>query len=361
MRSKPVIFLFFLLFSGFALAQSLPVVSEVHADGAREHGDVVTIRGADFGAIDMNNFMLWDSVDNNPSYDAIADGEQLVPSVNSFWGSGDVMLDKGEGQRHAYSKAQYLGPGGNYFVGNPQRRDGLGFDYSTRDELYVSWWIKFDRNPFEVANNASHKLVRVWGGDSDDLRISWTTRNVITVSNKNAGSTGSKIAYSLLPGETLWPENQWHLMELWVSAKEGIVRGFVNGNLAVEWSDDSQFYLKTDHSGGPRVALLGFNPSHGEGFVGKTSFQMDGIAVSSTEARVLLSNSPTFSGLTAHEYQPVESWGGQEILVRLNMGGLDESSELYLYVVNDEGYVNEEGFLMSHCPTCPKRIDLQLE
>lgn len=361
MLLKSSVFMVCSLFSSLALSQSLPVVDEAQSDGSLKHGNVVTIRGAGFGSMDMASFMLWDAVDNNPTYDSIGDGEKLVVGPDSIWSSGDVLIDRGDGQRHAHSKAQYFGPGGNHFIGNPRGRDGQDFDYSARDELYVSWWIKFDRNPFEISNNASHKLARVWGGNSDDLRVSWTTRNLVGVNNKNAGGAAAKITYSLVPSETLWPENRWHLMEMWVSAKEGIIRGFVNGNLVVEWSDDSPYYLKTDHTGGPRVALLGFNPSHGEGFVAQASFQMDDIAVASTQARVLLSNSPTFSGSKAHEYQPVESWGDQEISIRLNLGRLDQNSELYLYVVNGEGNVNEQGFLITLCPTCPERIDLKLE
>lgn len=342
-------------------AQIGPEVSGLQFEGEFSQGSTVTIAGSGFGSVPISEFMKWDTVENQGKYQGLTTGDAVPLGDGMPWGSGDISYDAGLGQRHSRSQAQYSSDGGNHFIGNPHADDGTSFDYSTRENLFASWWIKFDRNPFEVENSASHKVIRVWGGDSYDLRISWNTRNTIGVANRNAGGGSSINAYSLVPGETLWPANYWHLMEVWVSSETGLIQAYVNGVLAVEWQNDSSNYLKTQHQSGPRVALVGFNPSHGEGFVGNAKFKMDDIAVASTRARILLSNSSTFSESTAHEYQPIQSWGEGKVVFRTNLGALDENSNIYLYVINEQGDVNENGFLVAPCPACPERIKLNLQ
>lgn len=361
LRFTKLLVLGFYCVSANVHAQTAPVVSDLQFDGQFVQGSPVTITGAGFGTVPLSDFMKWDTVENQAQYERLASGEPVPVGPGLPWGSGDLSFDTSIDQRHAYSGAQYSSPGGNHFVGNPQRDDGGSFDYSGRQNLFISWWIKFDRNPFEVNNSAAHKLIRVWGGDSDDLRISWNSRNMVGVSNRNAGGGSSINAYSLVPGETLWPENQWHLMEMWVSAEKGLIRCYVNGTLALEWENDSSEYLKTQHPSGPRVALVGFNPSHGEGFVGNAQYKMDDIAVASTQARVLLSHASSFSNSKYHEYQPIQSWEDGRIEFRTNLGALDQNADLFLYIITQDGVVNEQGYPVAPCPACPERIQLNLQ
>jgi hypothetical protein len=74
---------------------------------------------------------------------------------------------------------------------------------------------------------------------------------------------------------------------------------------------------------------------------------IDDAFVDYTQARVEVSDSPTWSGASHKEIQIPLSWSPTSIEVRLNRGSFDAVGGKYLYVVEESGAVNERGFLLA--------------
>lgn len=355
LMTKGICLLSFSIIAGFAVAN--PAKSEMNISDGTAQGSEVTLSGSGFGGVNNPEPVIWDQVDNQSGYSAVGNG-QVVPTNNGApWTdvSGDIVVKRGGSQRHQYSDASYSSGGGKAFVGNPA---GGG----AKEELFLSYWVKFDRDPYERENAAAHKFVRIWGGDHQDLRVSWNVWG-LGVSNRNAGGTSSSMAYGKpSANESVWEADTWHLHEVWVSTEEGRIRTWVDGKLRIDWENQDTRYLKTDHPNGPRVSLLGWNPAHGEGYVGDAKFEMDDILIQESRARVLLSQSEKWDDSSHHEYQPVSSWSDGEIEFDLNLGSLDRDGDLYVYVVNQDGEVNQEGFALEKCKECPEAPeDLNVE
>ena len=339
-----------------AVAGSGPLIDglEVGEDSVIEAGQKVTLKGENFGS--APGVVLWDTVGNQTAYQGINDGE-AAPS-GDVWGRTSVLIDREGTQRHAYSTAQYesVGGGETHRVARPVVPNGFWED-PEQDELFVSWWIKFDRNIYEADNNAAHKLIRVWGGGSSDFRMSWNSRNSIGAYDSNDNSPGSITSYSLVDATKLWKKNQWQLHEIWVSAKEGEIKAYVDGKLVNHWQSDDSRFLKKTHPKGPRLTLLGWNPSHGNGVIDDAKFKMSDIAVQTSQARVLISDENKFSESENHEYQPILDWSNSEVSINVNYGALSKEDDLYLYLVDSEGVVNDNGYLLKGCTRCPAEIE----
>lgn len=223
----------------------------------------------------------------------------------------------------------------------------------SRRELYVSWWMRFDETPFEMVNNASHKFIRLRAGGESDLRVSWTQKH-LTVSNGNAGGESALVRWI---NRDVWSgaPSAWYRHELWISASEGLVQTWVNGVLLAELRSDDPRYLRRDHPEGIEVALIGWNPSGGT----KTmlAYEMDDIVIDDTRAKVMLSDSPAWSRAGVVEYQPAFHWSDTEIRVKVNRGELypPADRQLYLYVMDRDGRVNEAGFPLCELIQCGPR------
>lgn len=345
------------LAAGFsAIAGAGPSIEEVRLQGELFQGQGVTINGNGFGPGDRGVPVMWHRIDNAVQYDNVGHGDQAPLGGDYVWGQGrpsnPVMINReASAQRHQYSDANYESPGGNSFVGDAIVAGGNSAEAST-DELYLSYWVKFDRDPYERANAASHKFVRVWGGGHDGFRTAWTGWTLLG---------GGVHAYSLpSANESVWEANRWHFHEHWVSTTEGRMRTYVDGKLRNDWHDTNPDTLMRDHSAGPRVSLLGFNPAHGEGYVREAKFYMDDIVINNSRARVVLSDSGEWSDSMHREYQPPSDWSDGSISIDLNYGSLKKEQALYLYVVNHEGEVNSEGVPLD-CPECPEPTELRVE
>lgn len=186
----------------------------------------------------------------------------------------------------------------------------------------------------------SNKYIRVWEDPQgkEGVRISWTQMQVHT-----------DWAYAPVT------PNEWHLMEFFLDTDKSSLEVYTDRELvaSVDASDEINYPGKWS----PTIALLGFN--------GKTQeFQdtrLDDIYMDKSFARVVIGDKAKFSELKHYELQYPLKWTDNSIEVKLNFGGIDPRAESYLYVINESGDANEEGFpLCEDCETPPSKINLQI-
>jgi hypothetical protein len=187
----------------------------------------------------------------------------------------------------------------------------------------------------------SNKYLRVWEDPtgSEGFGLAWTN---------------AQIVQSSLTPEDVWKyadlgSSGWHQMELFIDTSSGEIKAKVDGKVLLDsyFGDDQDLVGKWS----PTVALLGFN--------GKIQvFQetlVDDIYIDSNRSRVFLSEASRYADVGQVELQRLVDWNDSQLVFALNPGDLNINRQFYLYVVNELGEVNMNGFPMcSSCISSPK-------
>lgn len=321
-----------LAFSSSAIAA--PKIDRI--DGEIWDGNTVTLSGSSFS--DANSIpYLYDRVDNQPDLQNLSDGS-IIPEDKgpwthntSRWGNR-VTISKTGDLRSSKSKAVYFGSVKSY-LGWPRSMVN-----SVNRSLYASWWF----NPsVDTDNGGSNKFVRVWDEPSGEgTRISWTQMHMTYDGTSGKSQTNW--------GTTQPVPNQWNRMEIFVDSDKNTITTWLNGKPTNNVSD----FKKRNSSKGLTIALVGFDPSINENYNNLT-FKMSDIYISPNLARVELSDSPTWDLKNRREVQEIKSWSNNRIQIDLNFLSLSNSSNLYLYVVDINGNVNNSGYALKSCNSCP--------
>lgn len=322
-------------------AQATPVISSV--DGDLQEGSTLTISGSGFGSNPVP--FLYDQVQNQDSYSTLQDGE-IVPEDSGPWShntniyGNPIEITRSGDLRTPTSSAAYYGDVKSY-LGWPRALDG-----KSNRKIYISWWYKPNQL---VDNGGSNKFVRVWDrSDGNGTRISWTQMHM-TYSSTSGNS------------ETNWATTQpnantWNHMEIFVDADNNRITNWLNGERKHNVTD----FQKANTSEGLNVGLVGFDPSIASNYPNYT-FRMDDIYVSPTLARVELSDSPTWDLANRREPLNVTSWSDSKIAADLNLLSFGSSDGLFVYVVDQNGVANKEGFplLCEKCPSKPESVTIE--
>ena len=196
----------------------------------------------------------------------------------------------------------------------------------------------------------ANKYIRVWEDPNgrEGIRLAWTNRLI-------GGTVGfsqeqAKFLADLMPG-------QWNFMELFIDSSIGKVTARVNGKKEFE----EFFGPGKDFEGkwSPTIALLGFN--------GKIQVfqevEVDDIYMDHRFSRVLIGDKPKFSDLKSYKLQVPVEWSNNRITINPGRNDVNFTEAAYLYVVNEDGQVNELGFpLCESCgsaPNPPPRVQVE--
>ncbi|MFO7528765.1 MAG: hypothetical protein R6W86_08195 [Marinobacter sp.] len=298
-------------------------------------------------SISGNNFSsanaipaLYDHVDNQSEFSTLSDGS-VIPEDRGPWThntsiyGNPITIARNGDLRTPDSKAVYEGRVKSY----------LGWPRSMQDTetktLYVSWWYKPSQT---VDQGGSNKFLRIWDDSSgNNTRISWTQMHMIY----------DALDLGYIP-PTSWATTQpdpgtWNRLEIYADADAGAITASLNGDVKHKLND----FKKSPTYRGLTVALVGFDPSIKDNYP-NYSFRMTDIYVSETQARVEISDSPTWDPTSHREVLNVNSWSDQSIDVTFNLYAHKASSSLYLYVIDNNGSVNANGYQL--CEKCPSQV-----
>lgn len=187
----------------------------------------------------------------------------------------------------------------------------------------------------------ANKYIRVWEDPNgrEGIRLSWTNMQI-------GGTVGLSQEQTWFLADVM--PGQWNFMELFIDSSIGKVTARVNGTKEFEevFGPDKDFQGRWS----PTIALLGFN--------GKIQVfqevEVDDIYMDHRFSRVLIGDKPNFSDLKSYKLQVPVEWSDNQILVKPGRNGTDFTEAAYLYVVNEDGQVNERGFpLCESCGSAP--------
>lgn len=117
----------------------------------------------------------------------------------------------------------------------------------------------------------------------------------------------------------------------------GELKYWLDGELGFERSDYRHRFVDGEYKE--------FELGHMAGkFESTAKAWFDDLYIATTQARVELGNAATWNACTHREIQIPSSWSPSAINIDMNLGNFDGEDEVYLYVVDKDGNVNENGY-----------------
>lgn len=355
--SKNIFLFVIIIFIIFGWAESswaAPSISDV--SGIFANGSQITISGSGFGTKEAAPPIKFDNFEQCTVGDIIQNGWSVhQTTTNPPRCSQDYLRTNSERNFRAD-----LGPGDTV-----DRNSYIYYTHNSAcNRVFVSFWVRFDWGfPGLGTEDYQVKLWRITnnGINTDYPEISnfnWTgINNPRHYYQVNYGSGAESYAAGT------YPINSWFLVEL--QAKENDVR-LVNGVLEV----DANGSLEVWHSNvfGPiskpsnqmnivtRDILDSWDSfifGQWLGNVDQTGIDeyadiyFDDIYIDNSWARVIIGDQPTYESCAKREMQIPASWSNESIQFDVNQGSFNNGQQAYLYVVDSEGAVNTNGYLIT--------------
>lgn len=309
-------------------AYANPSISSV--SGNYDHGQEIVISGSGFGAKSNAAPVLWDTVDNIPSYSSLGDGATMPMGGSNPWpspygnssGRNTVKIERSAAEQRGVSSAAYKAV-------NQKSAYVNGLTWPATSQLYVSWWWKQDQDTY--GGDHSSKWLRV--SDSSDQ-----TGKTFSFNQQQAYiyASGSYCANDWVkmngnPGK-------WNFIEAYFDNARQEFSIWINGQPfydRVSWSPCVSMQMN-------QIWRIGFDG--GGNNPPAITWWLDDIYVDSSFARVMLGNASTFSGSTVFEMQKPSQWNSSSVSVQFNQGSFSAGQTAYLYVVDGSGNVNAQGY-----------------
>lgn len=335
--------------SSIGSVSAAPTITSVA--GSFSHGASVTIIGSGFGTKNPATPVLWADFESGTLGQTV---ENYVPTygpnldLHNIGGSQLPGTFSNTNVRHARStKHAYLDANPNQ--GNWAIRLGVPISSTNGQKLYYRFWHKSFFADGIPGANLNQKPVDIYNsGFTDQLYIGYGDASGQL---RSGGSASSPTQWASISISNV--HNQWAGYEEEVrlgSGSNGSRKMWVHRQsvptITQAWNAQS---MSTWKSGGDYAWF-----TVGEYFAGGSvgvEYWIDEIYVDYTWARVEIGNAPTWSGCTRREIQIPSAWSDTSITVTVNQGALQSLGSAFLYVVDANGNVNQNGYAL--CTACP--------
>ncbi|MCR8915813.1 hypothetical protein FDP08_03450 [Marinobacter panjinensis] len=197
------------------------------------------------------------------------------------------------------------------------------------------------------------KTLRVWDDpDSRGIRTSLSHTDYFVASPSNREYMSNRVYQrrDMVP-------DVWHHFEVELDIAKGTFKSWFNGELGGVAKFDSRAAYEEAYS--PTIALIGNNAKQDH----LQNMYISEIYMDKSVQRVIIGDAPRYEDLTYYELQRPIKWTNSEIEFVVNLGALASSSDLYIYVFDEDGVPNQQGFELctaADCPVPPRKIELQI-
>ncbi|MEW6101871.1 MAG: PKD domain-containing protein, partial [Candidatus Omnitrophota bacterium] len=337
--------------------QAEPQINSV--DSSIVHNQIITATGSGFGVKERAAPLFFDDFENG------TDG-QKIPITSSGW-STNVG-----GYGVSYSSERE--PPGS--VGNLVSKHDMSGTYNERthqasikyrsteitDKVFISFWVYFTYGTPDVDGEHQMKLWRIEEesatvGAMKVANYNWLTNFGATTSNyyqwgsgASGGSAGSRSYASLLRPT----DGGWYQVKFQGDQSEN---GVANGSVQV-------WHSHTDGTGSPIVKVVDLPnlmtrnvPQYWNSInIGEVCTNrdhalpcnainyFDDFYVDNTWARVELGDASSYSACAKREIQIPQAWSQNSVTFRVNQGTFSDGATAYLYIVDESGAVNAQGY-----------------
>lgn len=308
--------------------------------GDIKHGGTITIHGTGFGEKSPAAPLIWDDFESG------TEGEML-----QGW-----LLDASSGRSPTYAADLRYGQGTLSGMSDMTDSQYLSAAYQNlnADEFYVS--VRINEQHLSGPKSRNIKYPRVTSTERD-ARSGDTLAGYTRLGETGIFYTGNNNDGDLDSVWTSIPTGTWMRYELYSRlGDKGVANGargfWINGQ---EIANDPAWATYGSQAGREYETFsLPFYVAHDEG--GDYRIYYDNVYVDSTRARVEICESPTWSVDTEDEercaVQLPTAWSNSAVTVTLQQGEFPTGTQLYLYVVDSNGAVNEEGHPLTFAQSC---------
>lgn len=197
------------------------------------------------------------------------------------------------------------------------------------------------------------KQLRVWDDpNSLGIRASLSQTDFYVGSSQNRDYS-SNMVYQFRDMNS----SRWHHFEVELDVEAGTLKSWFNGELGGIAKFDPRAAALGKYS--PTIALIGNNAKQDQ----LQNMYISEIYMDKSIQRVIIGDSDSYSGLSHYEVQRPVSWSDGAIDFAFNLGSLDFSEGLYVYVFDSNGVPNQKGFPLCigvECPSPPRSVQLKV-
>lgn len=329
---KIILIIFFLIPN---IAFGAPSISGIN--GTVSDRQSVTISGSDFGLKEQAGPLIWETFDSGTNGQALGGWNGWV----GYSGNGGTLSDYSpySGGLCAYNRTT-----------GPSAEDPVSQEFNTSYKTFTASDVVYYSYVSRMVQSGD-----VYGVYKNGrINASPNTYN-------GPGSIAISDGYILwTPGDyAVYPDNRyfdglrssdWHRHQIFkLNSTPGVADGEVqlfveDGTVGCqEKLYQNVITRELGYSFQQDSVLLGlmFANTRNDG-----DFRMyvDDVYVDNTRARVEICDASTWASRTKCDIQIPNEWSGAEITFNVNIPGFIESSESYLYVVDENGEVNTNGF-----------------
>jgi len=332
--------------------------------GTLSNGAPLKITGSGFGTKAQAAPWRWDPIEGISVYNGLSDGATIpygaTSNTTAYWNlnSEDKMkYNTTLSEQRGVSTANFASIGTTNCPASEDNKK-LGTTIPESQEKYLTFWIWYNT----TFTNENSKVMRLWGDDTGATRFSY----VLSWANNNGGTVyktenNSEPWHTNLPTFTRPVGGEWMRVEAYIK-QESIPVTSNDGEVWVTQLIDHANGTSTKHeySSGTgqnidgilpqriRWLTFGFDKNCWEPSPYKDiNIRMDDIYIDLTRARVEIGNGATWTSTTHREIQIPSAWSDTSITITVNQGSFGNLSNAYLYVIDADGNVNTNGYLLS--------------
>lgn len=348
-------------------AYAQPVITSV--SGNATHGSTITITGSGFGTKNPVKPLIWADFEDgtlsaNSSFSRVA----LAPPNSCM-----SISTSGQELHSSYSSAAQPNKSGvGKCAGN------LNVDVDTPSVYYyvfvrrkydhANWWnlngvgnYKFFW-PAQVPGGSGRQIIiNCWGSNPQcETRIgvqggSGSSGDPLRRTNYGCYG-GTENCSTVQPPVQVWGREEYILKDGDVNVANGTWQFILSGVTHLDRRGD--YLTRKDSTLFGTIYIHNFwtnDPPPLDAYA-----LMDDFYVDTTWSRVMIGDQNTFSASTRREIQLPETWSDTSITIQVNAGSFSSLGGAYLYVVDANGQVNQQGYsLCSGCPQPPQNFTVK--
>lgn len=327
----------------------------VSVSGEFSHGATVTVVGEGFGTRgDFNNVNAsWYGHRFMPFRVKDFDDQSLSSGGFNNPGSSWVLSRGGRTSLGHFATKYY----------NGQRLGALSaLQRGTTGEWYLSYWFMMP------AGTSSSKPFRIYGsGSAGNIYLASGGKLGFGIRGLSECSAPECSSATVWGSPNSFQAGKWHRVEILMSqAENGRITVLMDGK--EQWSREQWLATSAGVYDGHTIDLgnmINAQEDGGSNSPENNSYNFDDAYFDFTQARVEISDHPTWSGSSVRELQVPVAWAGGMVSVAVNRGSFTEGASAYLYVIAADGSVNENGFPITFGgdapspPTAPRSVEIR--
>jgi len=312
----------------FFTAGSSPTISSLN-NSSPVHQSVVTISGDSFGIHNDNNegSYTWSNASPiNAKFKDFEDGlieSQGFHVENGYSNEWQIGSADSRPNNAYYGVREYLN----------SRLAMLRYAQSTKSdgEIFSSFYMRV--HSYGSSPSTGKPWRWYFGDDSsrDNMYLAVNSTGELSTHSESSGSGGDFFGFT--------PNfDQWHRIDVYASHPDRIFRIYVDGKFRDEESDyfDEAVFDPDGHG-----VQWGYIDSNEYG-----NWAYDDLYTDYTQARVEICNVASWTDTSSHhcEIQIPTLWTDSSISIVFNQGSFNSGNQAYLYVIDKNGNVNQNGY-----------------